>query len=56
MFVNFLLRFFMNVAKPRPDNHPLLVLFVVGGITWYEIKSIQESLEKYKPSQKVFVY
>jgi len=43
----------MNVTKPRPDDHPLLILFIVGGITWYEIKTIQETLEKANLSKKV---
>ena len=43
----------MNVTKPRPDNHALLILFIVGGITWYEIKCIREALEKVHPETEV---
>jgi len=47
--------FFMNVSKPRPDDHPLVVLFVIGGITWYEIQSIEKNLKKINPTTKVLI-
>jgi len=47
--------FFMNVSKPRPDDHPLVVLFVIGGITCYEIQSIEKTLKKINPTTKVLI-
>ena len=44
----------MNVAKPRPDDHPLIIFFVVGGITWFEVQKIQASIAELKPESKVF--
>ncbi|XP_057313042.1 sec1 family domain-containing protein 2-like [Hydractinia symbiolongicarpus] len=46
--------FFMNVSKPRPEDHPVL-LFVIGGITWNEVKCVKETLAKLKPNQKVTI-
>lgn len=43
----------MNVSKPRPNNHPLLVLFVVGGITCSEVYQIREALAAYHPNTQV---
>jgi len=47
--------FFMNVTKPRPDDHPLLIVYMIGGITWHEVKTIQETLEKTKPNTQVLI-
>ncbi|CAB3986675.1 Sec1 family domain-containing 2 [Paramuricea clavata] len=33
---------FMNVSKPHPSDHPVLFLFVVGGVTCAEIQQINE--------------
>lgn len=33
---------FVSSAKPRPNQHPVLVLFVVGGVSCSEIRQIQE--------------
>ena len=44
----------MNVAKPRPDDHPLVILFVVGGIIWFEVQKMQATIAKLKPESKVF--
>lgn len=43
----------MNVSKPRPNDHPLLVLFVVGGITCSEVHQIREALAAYHPNTQV---
>jgi hypothetical protein len=32
----------MNVSKPHPSDHPVLFLFVVGGVTCAEIQQINE--------------
>ena len=43
----------MNVSKPRPDDHPLLVLYIVGGITCSEVHQIREALAAYHPNTQV---
>ena len=43
----------MNVSKPRPNDHPLLVLFIVGGITCSEVHQIREALAAYHPNTQV---
>ena len=47
---------FMNVSKPRPNDHPLLVLFVVGGVTCSEVHHIREALAAYHPNTQVRDY
>eukprot|EP00112_Aurelia_sp_Birch-Aquarium-sp1_P013412 Seg2846.1 transcript_id=Seg2846.1/GoldUCD/mRNA.D3Y31 product="Sec1 family domain-containing protein 2" protein_id=Seg2846.1/GoldUCD/D3Y31 len=46
---------FMNVSKPRPDDHNLLYLFVIGGITFNEVKQIRETVQHLKPSAQVVI-
>lgn len=46
---------FMNVSKPRPNDHPLLVLFVVGGITCSEVHHIREALAAYHPNTQLLI-
>lgn len=46
---------FRAVAKPRPSDHPLLILFVVGGITSTEVKQIRDTVHSYKPDTQVLV-
>ena len=43
----------MNVSKPRPDDHPALFLFVIGGITFSEIRQIRNIIKQLRPSSKV---
>ncbi len=43
----------MNVNKPRPDDHNLLYLFVVGGITYNEVCQIRNVVKVLKPSAQV---
>lgn len=43
----------MNVSKPRPNDHPLLVLFIVGGVTCSEVHQIREALAAYHPNTQV---
>ena len=43
----------MNVSKPRPNDHPLLVLYIVGGITCSEVHQIRETLAAYHPNTQV---
>jgi len=46
---------FMNVSKPRASDHPLLIVFVVGGITSTELRHIKESLAARKTDTQVLV-
>ncbi|XP_077986469.1 sec1 family domain-containing protein 2-like [Glandiceps talaboti] len=46
---------FMKVSKPRPNDHPLLILFVVGGVTCSEVRLIREAVSSYKPSTQVII-
>ncbi|XP_071946924.1 sec1 family domain-containing protein 2-like [Antedon mediterranea] len=39
-------RMFMNVSKPRPSDHPLLIVFVIGGVTCSEVKAVNEISNK----------
>lgn len=45
----------MNVSKPRPNDHPLLVLFIVGGITCSEVYQIREALAAYHPNTQLLI-
>ncbi|XP_065053215.1 sec1 family domain-containing protein 2-like [Rhopilema esculentum] len=46
---------FMNVSKPRPDDHKTLYVFVIGGITFNEVRQIREIAKKLRPSAEVIV-
>ena len=46
-------RLFMNVSKPRPNDHPLLILFVVGGVTSSEVKLIKDTVAQYDSKTQV---
>ena len=35
---------FMSSARPRPNNHPLLLIIVVGGVTCSEVRSIRDTV------------
>ena len=38
----------MNVTKPRPSDHPTLLIFIVGGTTCTELRQINEALSVYQ--------
>ncbi|XP_076316340.1 sec1 family domain-containing protein 2-like [Tachypleus tridentatus] len=46
---------FMNVSKHQPRDHPVLIVFVVGGVTAAEVRQIREIVAKYRPSTEVIV-
>ncbi|KAJ8038479.1 Sec1 family domain-containing protein 2 [Holothuria leucospilota] len=48
-------RLFMNVSKPRPSNHKLMIIFVVGGVTCSEVKMIKEAVNSKSPDTQVVV-
>ena len=43
----------MSVSKPRPSDFPILVLFVVGGITCSEVRQIREALATHRTNTQV---
>ena len=47
-------RFFRSVtSKPRPSDHPLLIIFVVGGVTATEAKQIKDVVLSHQPNTEV---
>lgn len=46
---------FRTVAKPRPSDHSLMILFVVGGVTSTEVKQIRDAVNSYKLDTQVLV-
>lgn len=51
MFVN--CRLFRGVGKPRPSDNPVLILFVIGGISCTEVKQIRDLVSQLKPNIQV---
>lgn len=43
----------MSSARPRPSHHPLLILFVVGGVTCAEVRQIQDIVASHKTNVRV---
>jgi len=43
----------MSSARPRPNHHPLLILFVVGGVTCAEVRQIQDIAASHKTNVRV---
>ncbi|XP_019643683.1 PREDICTED: sec1 family domain-containing protein 2-like isoform X2 [Branchiostoma belcheri] len=48
-------RMFMSVSKPRPSDHPLLMVYVVGGVTCQEVRLIREAVAAAKTETEVVV-
>lgn len=46
---------FMKVSRPHPSDHPLLILFVVGGVTVAEAKMVKDLVASLKPGIQVMV-
>ncbi|XP_055967348.1 sec1 family domain-containing protein 2 [Sorex fumeus] len=46
---------FMKVSRPHPSDHPLLILFVVGGVTVSEAKMVKDLVPTLKPGTQVMV-
>lgn len=46
---------FMKVSRPHPSDHPLLILFLVGGVTISEVRVIKDLVSTYKPGCQVIV-
>ncbi|XP_054458651.1 sec1 family domain-containing protein 2 [Anoplopoma fimbria] len=46
---------FMKVTRPHPSDNPLLLLFLVGGVTPSELRLIREVVTTHKPGTQVLV-
>ncbi|MGH0150886.1 UNVERIFIED_CONTAM: hypothetical protein FKN15_056246 [Acipenser sinensis] len=46
---------FMKVSRPHPSDHPLLILFVVGGVTPSEVHLIKEVVSSHKSALQIIV-
>uniref|UniRef100_A0A8D2DRS4 Sec1 family domain containing 2 n=1 Tax=Sciurus vulgaris TaxID=55149 RepID=A0A8D2DRS4_SCIVU len=44
-----------QVSRPHPSDHPLLILFVVGGITVSEAKMVKDLVASLKPGAQVIL-
>ncbi|MBN3277977.1 SCFD2 protein, partial [Polyodon spathula] len=44
-----------RVSRPHPSDHPLLILFVVGGVTPSEVRLIKEVASSHKSALQVIV-
>lgn len=42
-----------QVSRPHPSDHPLLILFLVGGVTISEVRVIKDLVSTYKPGCQV---
>ncbi|NXD75981.1 SCFD2 protein, partial [Halcyon senegalensis] len=40
---------FMKVNRPHPGDHPLLIIFMVGGVTVSEVKIVKDLVATRKP-------
>ena len=45
---------FVSSTKPRPNQHPVLLLFVVGGLSCTEIRQIRDALNSTKTGIEVY--
>ncbi|XP_068536430.1 sec1 family domain-containing protein 2 [Anas acuta] len=46
---------FMKVNRPHPGDHPLLIIFMVGGVTVSEVKMVKDLVATRKPGTQVLV-
>ncbi|XP_030228475.1 sec1 family domain-containing protein 2 [Gadus morhua] len=46
---------FMKVTRPHPSDHPLLLLFLVGGVTPSELRLVRDVAAAHKPGSQVLV-
>ncbi|NXF93039.1 SCFD2 protein, partial [Eubucco bourcierii] len=44
---------FMKVNRPHPGDHPLLIIFVLGGVTVSEVKMMKDVVATRKPGSQV---
>ncbi|KAK2513696.1 hypothetical protein Q9233_015372 [Columba guinea] len=46
---------FMKVNRPHPGDHPLLIIFMVGGVTVSEVKMVKDLVATCKTGTQVLV-
>ncbi|KAM9383731.1 sec1 family domain-containing protein 2 [Pholidichthys leucotaenia] len=46
---------FMKVSRPHPSDNPLLLLFLVGGVTPSELRLVKEVVTAHRPATQVLV-
>ncbi|NWR29967.1 SCFD2 protein, partial [Tachuris rubrigastra] len=46
---------FMKVNRPHPGDHPLLIIFMVGGVSVSEVKMVKDLVATRKPGTQVMV-
>ncbi|KAG9479571.1 hypothetical protein GDO78_011537 [Eleutherodactylus coqui] len=46
---------FMKVSRPHPGDSPLLLLFVIGGVTVSEVRMVKDLVSTLKPGVQVVV-
>ena len=46
----------MSSARPRPDSNPLLVVFIIGGLSIAEMRAVKEMMTLSKPNFEVITY
>lgn len=46
---------FMKVSRPHPSDHPLIIIFMVGGVTVSEVKMVKDLVSTHKPGVQVIV-
>ncbi|CAM5108828.1 unnamed protein product [Eretmochelys imbricata] len=46
---------FMKVSRPHPSDHPLLILYMVGGVTVSEVRMVRDLISAHKPGVQVIV-
>ncbi|KAK2835872.1 hypothetical protein Q5P01_016356 [Channa striata] len=46
---------FMKVSRPHPSDNPLILLFLVGGVTPSELRLIKDTVTAHKPGMQVLV-
>ncbi|NWR48002.1 SCFD2 protein, partial [Regulus satrapa] len=46
---------FMKVNRPHPGDHPLVIIFMVGGVSVSEVKMVKDLVATRKPGTQVMV-
>uniref|UniRef100_K7FBX1 Sec1 family domain containing 2 n=1 Tax=Pelodiscus sinensis TaxID=13735 RepID=K7FBX1_PELSI len=46
---------FMKVSRPHPKDHPLLILYMVGGVTVSEVRMVRDLISAHKPGIQVIM-
>lgn len=48
-----MLFFILQVNRPHPGDHPLLIIFMVGGVSISEVKMVKDLVATRKPGTQV---